>query len=170
MEQDNKPGERVRMPHATVDAIVAAVIFAIGVVMIVDNYRIGAGWASDGPEAGYFPLRIGAIICVCSAVVLAQLLFGKSKPAHEFVTWDRLKPVLLVLGPTVLYVAATQLAGIYIASAIFIGGFMRIMGKYSWVKTLSVSLGVVAVMFWMFELQFMVPLPKGPLDALFTNY
>jgi putative tricarboxylic transport membrane protein len=31
----------------------------------------------------------------------------------------------------------------------------------------AVSLGVSAVLFWMFEIQFMVPLPKGPLEALF---
>lgn len=170
MEQDSKPGEPVRMSHARVDAIVAAVIFLVGVVMIVDNYRIGAGWASDGPQAGYFPLRIGAIICLCSAAILVQLFLKMQQPSHEFVKWDRLKPVLLVLGPTALYVLGIQIAGIYIASAVFIAGFMRVMGKYSWLKTLSISLGVAAALFWMFEIQFMVPLPKGPLDNLFTTY
>jgi cell division protein FtsW (lipid II flippase) len=170
MEQDSKPDKRIRVSHGTVDTVVACVIFLIGVVMIVDNNRIGAGWASDGPQAGYFPLRIGAIICLCSAAILVQNLLAKRKPAREFVSWDRLKPVLLVLGPTALYVIATQFAGIYIASAVFIAGFMRVMGKYSWVKTLSVSLGVPAVMFWMFEIQFLVPLPKGPLDVFFSNY
>jgi putative tricarboxylic transport membrane protein len=166
MEQDSKPDKHVRVSHGTVDTVVACVIFLIGVVMIVDNNRIGAGWASDGPQAGYFPLRIGAIICLCSAAILVQNLLAKRKQPREFVSWDRLKPVLLVLGPTALYVIATQFA----ASAVFIAGFMRIMGKYSWVKTLAVSLGVAVTMFWMFEIQFLVPLPKGPLDVLFSNY
>jgi hypothetical protein len=172
MQQDSKPDARVRVSHDKVDVVAAVVIFIIGVVMIVDNYRIGAGWASDGPQAGYFPLRIGAIICLCSAAILVQHLLarGKSAAARAFVSWDRLKPVLLVLGPTVLYVVGIQIAGIYIASAVFIAGFMRVMGKYSWLKTLAVSVGVSAVMFWMFEIQFLVPLPKGPLDILFSNY
>ncbi|MCK7500079.1 MAG: hypothetical protein MZW92_64435 [Comamonadaceae bacterium] len=28
-------------------------------VVIVDSRRIGAGWADDGPQAGYFPFYIG---------------------------------------------------------------------------------------------------------------
>jgi hypothetical protein len=78
-----------------------------------------------------------------------------------------LKPVLLVLLPTALYVLAIQLIGIYVSSALFIGGFMRIMGRYGWGKTLLVSVGFSAVLFWLFEVQFLVPLPKGPLEEMF---
>ena len=45
-------------------AIVAIGIFFIGVVMMIDGYRVGSGWAFDGPMAGYFPFRTGAIICI----------------------------------------------------------------------------------------------------------
>ena len=33
-------------------------------------------------------------------------------------------------------------------------------------KTILVSVGVNGVLYWMFEIQFMVPLPQGPLKAL----
>lgn len=168
MDEGRDRGPRDRVSHRAVDAIVAAVFFAVGAVMIWDNLRLGAGWAPDGPQAGYFPLRIGVIICLCSAFILAQHALSKERPTHPFVKWERLKPVLLVLGPTALFILAIQLAGIYIAAALFIAGFMRFMGRYSWLKTLAVSLGVAAILFWTFEIQFMVPLPKGPLDALFT--
>jgi uncharacterized membrane protein (DUF4010 family) len=62
---------------------------------------------------------------------------------------------------------AIQLIGIYAASAIFIAAFMRVMDKYSWLKTAAVGAGVSVTMFWMFEVWFMVPLPKGPIEALF---
>ena len=75
--------------------------------------------------------------------------------------------MLLVLVPTIVYVLAIQLIGIYVASALFIAAFMRVMDKYSWLKTLVISIGVNVTLFWMFEVQFMVPLPKGPLEALF---
>jgi putative tricarboxylic transport membrane protein len=54
-----------------------------------------------------------------------------------------------------------------VASVLFIAGFMRILGKISWTKTVLVSVCVNVLLFWMFEVQFMVPLPKGPLEALF---
>ena len=153
--------------YSTVDALVAVGIFAIGMVMVIDNYRIGAGWAPDGPESGYFPMRIGAIICICSAALLLQLLFSKNRNTDTFVTGARLRPVLLVLIPTIAYVLAIQLIGIYVASTLFIAVFMRVMDKYGWAKTALVSIGVNATLFWLFEVQFLVSLPKGPLEALF---
>jgi hypothetical protein len=135
--------------------------------MMIDNYKIGSGWAKDGPQAGYFPFRIGAIICAASVVVLARMIADKSGRDRMFVTWDRLKLVLVVLVPTAAYVLVIQLAGIYVASAVFIAGFMRIMGRYGWAKAVAVGIATSATLFWLFEIQFLVPLPKGPLEALF---
>jgi len=156
---------RGAVSERTVGAVTAIVFFLIGVVMIVDNYRIGAGWAPDGPQAGYFPLRIGVIICIAAAVVLFQTLRGERGKA--FVTFARLRHVLVVLVPTIVFVLAIKFLGIYVASALFIAAFMRAMDRFSWLKTIVVSIGVSAMLFWLFELQFLVPLPKGPLEAMF---
>ncbi len=153
--------------YYAVEAITAAIIFVIGVVMMLDGYRVGMGWAFDGPEAGYFPFRTGAIMCISSAVIFLKTLFGKDRNYKLFVSWARFKTVLYVLIPTALYVLLTQFIGIYVASALFIGGFMRVMGKFSWLKIISISVGIIVTLFWMFEIQFMVPLPKGPLESLF---
>ena len=150
-----------------VGAFTAIFIFFVGVVMMADNYRLGAGWSKDGPESGYFPFRVGAILCIACVVVLLQTLYGKNRSTKTFVTWVRLKLVLKVFLPTVAYVLAIQLIGIYVASALFIGAFMRVMDKSSWPKVLLISIGVNLALFWMFEVQFMVPLPKGPLEAMF---
>jgi putative tricarboxylic transport membrane protein len=167
MAHKQESPERGGLSHSVMDAITAAVIFAVGVVVMVDNYKIGAGWASDGPESGYFPFRIGVLLCLASLVVLLRSLFGKHKNHEVFVSWARFKPVLLVLLPTTLFVLAIKFLGIYVASAIFIAAFMRVMDKSSWLKVVLVSVGVNAMLFWMFEMQFSVPLPKGPLEALF---
>ena len=169
MEQQQKRQNPHRggLSERAVGAFTAIGIFFVGVVIMVDNYTLGAGWSKDGPESGYFPFRIGVIICIASVVVLLQTLFGKTRSTKTFVTWVRLKLVLKVLLPTIAYVLAIQLIGIYVASTLFIGAFMRVMDKSSWLKTLLISIGVNLALFWMFEVQFMVPLPKGPLEALF---
>jgi len=155
------------LSHSAVDAITAVAFFAIGVVMMVDNQRIGIAWASDGPESGYFPYHIGLIICIASVAVFLKALFSKHRNREVFVSWDRFRLVLLVLLPTALYILLIQLLGIYVASALFIAAFMRLLGRITWLKTVLVSVGVNALLFWMFEVQFLVPLPKGPLEALF---
>jgi putative tricarboxylic transport membrane protein len=152
--------------HSHADALGAIAVLAIGIVMMVDNSKLGVGWAVDGPEGGYFPFRVGAILCIAAAAVLFKSLFGRERRRAVFVTWERLRLVLMVLVPTVLYVLATQFVGIYVASAIFIAAFMRVMDKRGWLKVMLISFGVSASLFWLFEIQFRVPLPKGPLEAL----
>src|SRR5207249_1495231 len=116
-------------------------------------------WAADGPQSGYFPFRIGAIICVASIAVLLQVISSNKRRNAVFVTYPQLKPVTLVLIPTVVYVAAIQFLGVYVASAVFIAAFMRIMDRYNWLKTLVISVGFNGLLFWLFEVQFLVPLP-----------
>jgi hypothetical protein len=135
--------------------------------MMADALRIGIGWASDGPKAGYFPFRTGAILSLAGAVIFFRAFSGKHPNQTPFVSWGSFKMVLAVLVPTVLYVLATQFIGIYVASALFIGGFMRAIGKFNWPKVVVISIVTSIVLFWMFEIQFMTPLPKGPLESLF---
>ena len=156
-----------RLTHQAAELIVAVTIFLVGAVMMMDSYRVGMGWAPEGPEAGYFPFRTGAILSMASVVVFLRAFFGKHGNDELFVAWGPFKQVLCVLIPTVFYVVVTQFIGIYVASALFIGGFMRVMAKFSWLKVILVSVGISVALFWMFEIQFMVPLPKGPLESLF---
>ncbi len=155
------------LTNQVVEATLAVGILLVGVVMMMDALRIGIGWASDGPKGGYFPFRTGAILSIASVVIFLRALFGQHRNHELFVSWDRFKMVLAVLIPTVLYVMATQFIGIYVASAVFIGGFMRAIGKFDWTKVILISVAVSVVLFWMFEFQFLVPLPKGPLESLF---
>jgi hypothetical protein len=166
MKHMHRRAQRGAITRNAMEVITAIVIFALGVVMMVDNYKIGAGWANDGPESGYFPFRIGTILCIASIVVALRSLLSVQGKGEEFVSWEKFKLVLAVLVPTTVYVLGIQFLGIYIASTIFIAGFMRVMDKSSWLKTVLVSVGVNVVLFWMFEIQFKVPLPQGPLKAL----
>ena len=46
MEEDKSPDNipAKGLSIGTVGAIAAAVLFVVGAVMMVDNYRLGAGW------------------------------------------------------------------------------------------------------------------------------
>lgn len=150
-----------------VDAAVAIVIMLFGALVVYSNYQLGASWGSDGPESGYFPFYIGLFILVSSGVTLYQALFGPKRNSEEFVEPARFKLVITVLIPTMVYVLAINFLGIYVASTLFIAAFMMWLGKYGFAKTALVSVGVSAVFFWLFEVQFLVALPKGPLEAYF---
>lgn len=150
----------------TVEAAVALLTLTLGLVVIYDSRRVGAGWAEDGPQAGYFPFYIGLILCFASAWTLWRTLFAGKAAAGVFVSHKKLRLVLSVFVPAMIYVAATWFIGIYVASALFIGAFMYWHGRFRWTRIVPVSLGVPVAMFLLFEVWFLVPLPKGPLEAL----
>jgi hypothetical protein len=150
--------------------VVVAVLFLIfGAIVVWDSRRLGAQWGSDGPQAGYFPFYIGVFICVASAMNLIQGIAKGSRDA--FVEWGQLRLILIVLVPTLVYVALIDnpwySLGIYVPSMVFIAFFMRFLGKYGWAKIAAVTLGTMVVFFVMFEIWFKVPLPKGPIEAAF---
>ena len=63
--------------------------------------------------------------------------------------------------------AALQMIGIYVASSLFIGIFMWLVGKFGPLRSAITGIGVSLVLFWIFEIMFTVPLPKGPLEQMF---
>ena len=167
-DSEHRDGSAHRGPATkAVEIVVAALIFAAGVVVVYDSHRIGAGWASDGPEAGYFPFYIGLLICVASGWILVQTMLARHSSPVVFVSLRKLRLVLAVLLPAVGFVAAVYFIGLYVSAALFIAAFMRWQGRFSATRILPVSLVVPILLFFMFEIWFLVPLPKGPVEALF---
>ena len=128
--------------------------------------RLGARWAEDGPQAGYFPFYVGLLVCLSAAVNFLMALVNRRDAGRDFVELDKLKLVLAVLVPAAVYVAAISWIGIYASSALFIAFFMRWLGKYPWWKVAVVSVGTMVAFFLIFEVWFLVALPKGPLENL----
>jgi cell division protein FtsW (lipid II flippase) len=142
---------------------VSALLLALAALVVWDNQRIGAGWSDTGPQAGYFPLRVGAVMGLCALATFVQALRGRSQ--EQFASWEQLRRVAQVLLPLTAYVALVAPLGIYAASVLFITGFMVFLGRYPWWKAVALSGLTCALLFYVFEIQFKVPLPKGPLEA-----
>ena len=163
---DNHESAQAGSRIVVIDLTVAVLVFMIGATVGYESYRLGASWGSDGPQAGYFPFYIGLLICVCSAVVFVQSYIKLATDRRVFVTAGQFKQVLVILLPSTVYVLGVQLIGIYVPSALFIGLFMKLVGKYNWLRSTVVGLGVSVSAFVLFEIWFKIPLPKGPLERL----
>jgi putative tricarboxylic transport membrane protein len=157
-----RPALRTR----TAELVVAAGFFALGALVMFDSARLGARWVADGPQAGYFPFYIGLIICVASGITFVQALVARAGRDKVFVEVEQAKAVLSVLIPSALFAGLVGWLGIYVSGALFVALFMRWLGKYEWWKVAAVSIGNSVVFYLIFEVWFLVPLPKGPLEAL----
>lgn len=164
-------GARSGIPTYIVEAIVAGLVLIAGLTVIYGSRKLGSGWTSDGPGAGYFPFYIGLITAISGVGIMYQALLGKNRNTEIFVDSEQIKRVLSVLIPAAFYVLAIQIIGIYVASAIYIALFMVILGKYSWLRSVLVAVSVSALFFCLFEVWFKVPLFKGMYDPLsFLGY
>lgn len=166
MQDASQADKRTVVSTRTMEIVVAVIFLVVGGIVMMDSLRIGAGWVDpDGPQAGYFPMRMGAIMSLASVVVLVQAVLARGS-GSAFVNRHALKQVLLVLLPAAVYVGAVTVVGMYVSSAIYIAAFMMYMGGYKWHMSAAIGLTVVLVLFFMFEIWFLVPLPKGPIEDM----
>ena len=145
------------------DLATAAVLMALGGLVLFDAVRLGYDWGSDGPKSGFFPFWLAVAMLVACGLIVLQALRQRTDKA--FVTGERLRPVLAVLLPATAMVAVMEVAGLYVASALYIGFYMRWVGRHRWVTIVVLALGIPIATFVVFERWFLVPMPKGPLEA-----
>jgi hypothetical protein len=143
----------------------------LGGVVLSDAARLGFGWGLEGPQSGFFPFWLAVALLVVSGVVLIQALLRAS--AKPFVTPEQIRPVLKVLLPMVGFIMLTDPPGplsglgLYVAAALYLGFYMRWVGRHDWRTVVALSVVIPVVAFFIFEKWFLVPMPKGPIEDWF---
>jgi hypothetical protein len=176
MQDSEHPDDsRTLATNRGMDILVAVLLLTVCGIVIFDSSRLGFNWREgEGPAPGYFPFYVAAILGISSLVNLVTALLGRGA-GETFVSARPFGRVLAVLVPSVIYVAmigglsvgpiSVPGLGIYVASGLFIIAFMTLIGRENPLKALGVGIAVPLALFFMFEKWFLVPLPKGPLEA-----
>jgi hypothetical protein len=175
-ENDAEDDSRALVSNRTMEVVVALLLLGGSAIVISDAVRIGFGWQEGvGPAPGYFPFWVALILGISSLVTLVSAVLGHGG-GETFVSLRPFGRVLAVLVPSLVYVGLIggislgpveiPRLGIYVASALFIAAFMIAVGRENVLKAIAVGVAVPVALFFMFEKWFLVPLPKGPLEAL----
>jgi hypothetical protein len=149
--------------HRRVEIGVAVATATFGIIVMIGSLEVGITWGVEGPRAGFFPFYVGLTIVISSLVNLYRV-WVDILPLARFADWRQLRSVVSVVIPTAVYVVLVPYLGIYLASALLIGTFMKWLGRYDWGRTAALSLAVPLITYFMFERWFLVPLPKGPIE------
>ena len=147
---------------------VCAIILLIGAAVVAgEGLRLGIGWSTDGPQSGFFVFYLGLALGLASAVVLGQAILLTDAPLYRkpFVGAGQLTPVVKVAVPAAAMVLLTYFVGLYVAGALYLGVYMRWIGRHSWALTVLLAVAIPTVTFLIFEVWFLVSMPKGPLEA-----
>lgn len=145
------------------DIVIAFFFLAIGIVLVFDAVRLGFQWGVTGPESGLFPFYLGLGLTLCSLLTLRSIYKKYKKDGYEKLLMPEgaLKPILWVLIPSTVMVVLTEFVGLHIAAGIFLGFYMREVGKIGWGTTVMVSILVPLSLYIAFDKLFLVPLPQG---------
>jgi putative tricarboxylic transport membrane protein len=163
------PDDRPVVGARAVHIVVYLMLLALAALLAWDNWRTGASWEADGPQAGYFPFYLSVILGAACLFGLFFQLRARTAAEGGFVTRDQFRRVLQVLVPTVLFCVAMQWLGLYVASFLLIAGFMWIVGRMALWKSLLAGFLFSIIMFVTFDVAFDVIMPKGPLEAIFGH-
>lgn len=159
------PAHRPLLSRKTAEVGFALLLLAFGGVIAVGARELDTGWGGSGPEAGYFPFRVGLLIMLASGAVLVQQAL---RPVDGAPFLDRRAALNMALfaGPLALCAAAIPLVGFYLAACAYLLCAIAVAGRIALPLALGVALGVPAALFLLFEFVFRTPLPKGPLGPL----
>lgn len=149
--------------HRSTEVAVAFFMALLALIGIYGSIQVGIGWGVDGPRAGFFPFYVSVVVLI-SCVVNAVKVVVSADDGEVFAEWSQLRQVASVVVPTAVYVGIIPYLGIYVSSALLIATFMKWLGRYGWLSSIAVAVVVPIATFFMFEIWFLVPLPKGPLE------
>lgn len=152
--------------YRTMDIAVAIFLLIICAIVMTDSIRLGIAWKpNEGPEPGLFPFYMAVGMGIASLITLVRALPHTEAGAETMIAVPGLKRMAAIYIPALLFVLGTGFIGIYVSAALYISAFMIFFGKFAVWKAATVSLSISIVTFMMFEVWFLVPLPKGPLEA-----
>lgn len=160
-------------PARPVEYLVVVLLAVVGIVVLVDASRLGAGTTAVDPLGPRFvPLVVGIALLVV-AVAIAVLLFrGRLTPDEEGgedvdlsipVDWRR---VLVLLGLLVATVAVVDLLGWPITGALLFYLSALVLGSHHYLRALLVSVVLGVVSFYGFAVGLGVTLPAGLLQGI----
>jgi putative tricarboxylic transport membrane protein len=154
------------------DILVSLSFLSLGIIVVFDSVGLGFQWGDNGPESGFFPFYLGVGLIIGSLLVLRNVraAYKKGGDGKRLMPEGALKPILWVVLPATAMVAITELVGLHVAAALYLGFYMRAVGKIGWVTTLLVSIIVPISLYFTFDKFFLIPLPQGLWGAILIPF
>ena len=146
-------------------AAIGLLVFSLGMMWSIHADGLQIGWVPGrGPGSGVWPfwLSLGmALTSVWTVVRWFRKTTSESRNETPYIDPDHL-PLVAVsfIGLTVM-VVLVSFVGTYISIALFLGFYMRVIRKHSWGLTTATVIGMVLMVYFLFEWQLSKYLPKG---------
>ncbi|MXP62865.1 tripartite tricarboxylate transporter TctB family protein [Roseomonas sp. M0104] len=148
----------------------ALVVLGFGITVAMGALEHPVAWSDQGPQAGTLPFWLGVIAILASLGIAGQALAQRRVLAAQGVLG---RQAALRIGrfllPIVALVALAVPLGLYLTMALYLAGMLLWQG-HGWKAALLTAAAAVLFSWFAFEHWFMLPLPKGPIEAWLGLY
>jgi hypothetical protein len=144
------------------DVVVALLLLGFSALVAWESLKLDIGWGLNGPGGGFFPFWLAVGLGICSVGIVWQALWRAAPslrgPLVQRGGWG---PLLRVTLPAIALVALTEILGLYLAAALYIGVSMQLLGRHHWWLILALSIGLPLGSYFLFDIWFLIPMPRG---------
>lgn len=145
------------------DLISSLLYLVIGLAFVAGGVRMGLG-PLNAPGSGFLPVLIGGILSALSLGLLIKAVLVKEAAAERRRFWkekDSWVKVSCVVGALIFYMAALEFLGYVATTVLFIFFLLKVVGKKSWLLSLTMAVLVSLGSYALFKMALGVYLPKG---------
>jgi hypothetical protein len=164
-EKSQGGGDAPLLSRLVMELVGALVVLGFGATVIWGALEHEVGWGEDGPQAGTLPFGLGVIAMVAAVVIAIQALRQHEALAGQVVLGRKAaQQTAGFLLPIAALVALTLPLGLYLAMGIYL--FAMVLWHGHGLKAALVTAAGAILFNWLaFEHWFLLPLPKGPIEA-----
>jgi len=142
------------------ETVIAGLLVLFSLIMLREARQLPI-WSAIGPGPGFLPFWLVVGVGICAATIFVQSLRVSRAVDEPFVPQGAWRPLLVAFLPMVAIIALLRYLGIYIGGAIYLAGYMWLVGRHRWQYVVFVSVLIPVVLFFLFEKWFFLLLPKG---------
>ena len=144
---------------------VGMLVFSLSMMWSIYADGLNIGWVEGrGPGSGVWPfwLSLGmALTSLWTVVRWFQSTTAESRNEAPYIDPESIGLVVTPFVALTVMIFMVGIVGTYISVALFIGFYVRMVGKHSWRITAWMMIGSVLFIYFLFEWQLAKYLPKG---------
>lgn len=149
---------------------IALAVLSVG-FMVKSTDGLEIGWvAGQGPGSGFWPFWLSTLMLLSCIATIVRWFMGatpQSRSSEPFMDRQAAQLIGIVVTLLVLLVLGTATVGIYVSLPFFLFFYLKILGRHSWLLTMTMVILMPIGLFLLFEMALVIPLPKGISEPLF---
>ena len=153
------------------DLIFSGVFVFFSIYLMIKSLELPIGWiAGQGPGGGAFPFWLSLGMLIVSILIFVRNLLKLSpegRSTEVFMDSHAQWIFMVVMVSLGAMIGLIHIIGVYFSVPLFMGFYMRYLGRHPWKTVLGVSIATPVLTFLLFEKLLLILLPKGYTDPLF---